>query len=74
MNYSPPQCYMKSMSTIVFSKKELTLIKKARSEVFEALTRMAELNFSLEAKSASIQAILLLGFIDDLVGSPVRVT
>ena len=62
------------MSKIEFSKKELTLIKKARSEVFEALTRMEELDFNLEVKSASVQAILLLGFIDDLVRSPVRVT
>jgi hypothetical protein len=58
---------MKSMLKIEFSKKELTLIKKAREDVFGALTKIQELDFSREGGVASIQAILLLGVTDDLL-------
>ncbi len=52
---------------VEFSKKELVLIKEARADVVGALNAMQELDFSREGSVASIQAILLLGVIDDLL-------
>jgi len=52
-----------------FSAKEITLIKKAREDVFGALIKIRDLDFSCEGGVASIQAILLLGVIDDLLTS-----
>lgn len=55
------------MADIEFSKKELTLIKKARADVVGALNAAQGLDFSREGAVVSIQAILLLGVIDDLL-------
>lgn len=58
---------LKIMSKIGFSKKEVSLIKTARADVFGALTKMQELDFGREGWAVSIQAILLLAVIDDLL-------